>query len=362
MKVTALASAIFFGATLVGSLQAATPVPPADAPTIAAFRADCTAKAATADQAGAMAIAGTDGWLFLSKELRHLGAGPFWGEAAAKVSHADKPEWADPLPVILDFKAQLDSAGIQLILVPVPPKAVIYPDQLGAAAKIPATARLDAAHQAFYALLREQGVTVLDLTDEFLAARAQGKDADQLFCKTDTHWSPAACALAAKRLAELIGPKLGPAPATNPFKATAQPVAFVGDLEKALRAESGAQEQLPAQLVAPTGADPKVTATVDKASPVLLLGDSHCLVFHAGDDMLARDMGLADQLAFALGMPVDLLGVRGSGATPARMNLLQRTRGNPQYLAGKKVVVWCFTAREFTESQGWRKVPVVKQP
>jgi hypothetical protein len=94
---------------------------------------------------------------------------------------------------------------------------------------------------------------------------------------------------------------------------------------------------------------------------VVLLGDSHTLVFHAGDDMHARGAGLPDQLAVELGTPVDLIGVRGSGATPARVNLLRRARANPDSLPKKKVIVWCFTAREFTESQGWSKVPIVKE-
>jgi alginate O-acetyltransferase complex protein AlgJ len=51
--------------------------------------------------------------------------------------------------------------------------------------------------------------------------------------------------------------------------------------------------------------------------------------------------------------------VRGSGATPARTTLMRRVRSNPNYLKGKKLVIWCFSAREFTESSGWQKVPVV---
>jgi len=42
--------------------------------------------------------------------------------------------------------------------------------------------------------------------------------------------------------------------------------------------------------------------------------------------------------------------------TPARINLLRRGDN----LAGKKLVIWCFTVREFTEGQGWKKVPVVR--
>jgi alginate O-acetyltransferase complex protein AlgJ len=93
-----------------------------------------------------------------------------------------------------------------------------------------------------------------------------------------------------------------------------------------------------------------------RESPIVLLGDSHTLVFHAGEDMHGTGAGLADQLALELGFPVDVVGVRGSGATPARINLLRRKDN----LAGKKLVIWCFSAREFTEATGgWRLVPVI---
>ena len=73
--------------------------------------------------------------------------------------------------------------------------------------------------------------------------------------------------------------------------------------------------------------------------------------------MHARGAGLPDQLALELGFAVDLVGVRGSGATPARINLARRKDG----LAGKKLVVWTFGARELSEAaQGWAKVPVVR--
>ncbi len=74
--------------------------------------------------------------------------------------------------------------------------------------------------------------------------------------------------------------------------------------------------------------------------------------------MHAEGAGLADQLALELGFAVDLVGVRGSGATAARINLLRRAQATPEYWANKKMVIWVFSAREFTESDGWRKVPV----
>ena len=115
-----------------------------------------------------------------TEDLGVLAAGTFWGEAAAKVSKAAKAEQADPLPAILDFKAQLERAGIELLVVPVPPKVVVYPDKtaagIGENAGEPPP-RLDTAHQEFYRLLKEKGVTVLDLTDELMAHRL---DAAQL--------------------------------------------------------------------------------------------------------------------------------------------------------------------------------------
>jgi len=68
-----------------------------------------------------------------------------------------------------------------------------------------------------------------------------------------------------------------------------------------------------------------------------------------------------DQLALQLGFAPDLIGTSGSGATPVRLTLYRRSVKDPGYLAKKKLVVWCFAAREFSEAaEGWAKVPVAK--
>lgn len=322
------------------------------------FRDVCAKKAADAGKS--MAVAGADDWLFLNNELRHLGVGPFWGENAAKVSKA-KGKDADPIPAILDFKKQLDAQGIELILAPVPPKAVIYPDKISDAVKVPADgkapARLDSAHQEFYKLLRDQGVNVLDLTDDFLANRMT--DDGPMYCRQDTHWSGLACNHAAKRIAEMIRKMdwYGDVKRTE-FKQEVVSATIAGDLWNSLE-ESKRPEKETLKLRKIT-TDGSALVKPDPASPVILLGDSHNLIFQAGGDMLASGSGLADQLAYELGLAVDLLAVRGSGATPARINLY-RAASKPDYLSKKKVVVWCFTAREFTESQGWRIVPLTKK-
>ena len=146
-----------------------------------------------------MTIPGVDGWLFLDKELRHLSAPKFWSDLPE--SEADSN---NPLPAILDFKAQLDKAGVDLLLVPVPTKAAIYPDKLMAGNPVPPQVPADLVKndRDFYKLLESRGVKVLDLTETFLDAR--NAESPDLYCKTDTHWAPPGIQLAAKKIAGLI--------------------------------------------------------------------------------------------------------------------------------------------------------------
>jgi hypothetical protein len=58
---------------------------------------------------------------------------------------------------------------------------------------------------------------------------------------------------------------------------------------------------------------------------------------------------------------VDRIGVRGSGATPSRIKLYQRSRKKPDFLKNKKTVIWCLSARELTGPGGWRKIPIAKK-
>ena len=324
----------------------------------APFAEFASEKAAEAEQLKTTVVKGEDGWLFFAPELRSLGIGEFWGQKAAQVSKAADLAYADPLPAILDFNRQLKEASIRLIVVPAPAKAAVYPDKLSAQfpfkkekeADSAPMERFDANAARFYELLRENGVEVLDLTPVFWKARVEAKPTDPpLYCLQDTHWSGRACELAAQAIAKAVGePSWLAQVEKRAYEAQERETQIEGDLWKALGGASIPKETLRLK---------HVNAGVWRESPVLLLGDSHCLVFHDGGDMHAKGAGLADHLAARLGFPVDLLGVRGSGATPSRIALFRR-RDN---LKGKRVAVWCFSVREFTESaQGWRKVPVIR--
>jgi alginate O-acetyltransferase complex protein AlgJ len=341
----------FLLAVLAGALLAETPLSEAQQK----FAAELASTVANLEKKNAAAGAGVDGWLFFGGELRLLSLGRFWGDDAAKVSRAHKPELKDPVPAILDFQQQLKARGIELVVVPVPPKAAIYPEKIVPGFDVRTADPAPVLHR-FYEELRGAGIDVLDLSALFIQNRDHARGA--VFCKTDSHWSGIGCVLAAQAIADKVRSKL-PQPATPmEYMSDWKEVHVSGDLDGLMSRETHkpGPERIAVQSVSEKGNGAAIEP--DANSPLLLLGDSHTLVYH---DFLAERAGLLDQLALQLGFAPDLIGTRGSGATPVRINLYRRSVKDAGYLAKKKVVVWCFAAREFTEAtEGWAKAPVAK--
>jgi alginate O-acetyltransferase complex protein AlgJ len=274
------------------------------------------------------AIEGVDGWRFLPAEIKHLLAG----------DPSQDPK--KPLEAIADFHEQLKLLGVRLIIVPVPAKAAIHPEFLDSRLE----RGVSLSEGGFFEALRAKGVEILDLVPEFADAKGEGP----LYCARDTHWNSTAIAITAQKLAKTLQ---GILPKSLAFDTREDTLEIQGDL-------GGNKEKVKLRFVRPPGETKRVEP--DRASPVLVLGDSHVLVFHDGGDMHAAGAGLPDQLAFELGAPVDVLGVRGSGATSARVSLARRARTDPNYLARKRVIIWCFGARELTQADAWKMVPLSK--
>ena len=316
------------------------------------FINDLAAKSRSAQSENAAVIPGVDGWFFLSSDIRFLSVGQFWGADAAKVSRAHKPESADPIPAIVDFHDQLKRRGIELLLMPVPPKAAIYPEKI--VPEVDLHGETAAPYLArFYDELRKREIDIVDLSPVFLQNRAS--EHGPVFCKTDTHWSGLGCVLAAQTIKDKIHEKLAVQPQKN-YAAEWKETTIKGDLGDLAGVSMKKPE--PEKIAIRTISDKETGAAInpDPNSPLLIIGDSHTLVFH---DFLAEKSGLLDQIAYETGFAPDLIGTRGSGSTSVRISLYRRARKDPGYLAKKKMIVWCFAAREFTESdQGWDKVPV----
>jgi len=319
------------------------------------FAAELAKTVQNLEQNKTAAVAGSDGWLFFGGELRLLSLGRFWGSEAGKVSRAHKADLADPIPAIVDFQQQLKARGIELLVVPVPPKASVYPEKIVSGFDVRTKDPAPVLHQ-FYSELRAAGIDVLDLSPLFIQKRDDGRGA--VFCKTDSHWSGVGCVLAAEAIAEKIRPKLSNSAVANEYAAEWKEEQISGDLDGLLAKDGNkpGPEKISIQVVSRKSNGAAVEP--DANSPLLLLGDSHTLVYH---EFLAERAGLLDQLALQLGFAPDLIGTRGSGATPVRINLYRHSAKDAGYLAKKKVIVWCFAAREFTEAtEGWAKVPIAK--
>ena len=308
---------------------------------LGSFASDVAEMAATELAAvvpGTIVRKSENGWLYSKNELEHLAKGQLAGGGAAQASVCKKAANADPVEALADFSAALKAEGIRLIVVPVPPKAAIQP--------WPGLAAGDAMTYltVFYDELRGRGIEVLDLAPALLAGRDEN-----VYCRTDAHWSPAGIRLAADAVAAAVGIS-----GDGEYAVTPDAVEISGDLATSL--DKTAPESEPVTLE-------KVSGKVfDDASPVLVIGDSHTLIFSTGGDMLAENAGFCEQLAARLKMPVERIGVKGSAATAVRVNLYRKAAKDPAWLKGKKVVVYCFSCREFTEAvSGWAKVPILKK-
>lgn len=274
-------------------------------------------------------IEGSDGWRFLPAEKVF----------ADKLMAPDLATAVAPaVEAVADFQRQLQAEDIALLVVPVPPKIVMAPDAAGVSAED--AAKMRAGWEEILAGLRSRGVKVLDLANRYAAAPGD------FYCRRDTHWSGRGIGAAADGIEAWLAEAAGLKPAASP-------------------AGSWKKQEIKGDL----GGDAETTdlwfaagppASDQRAHPLVLLGDSHVLVFHSGGDLHATGAGLPDRLGASLGSSPDVLGVRGSGATSSRIALARRVRADDAYLDGKKAVVWCFAGREFTESDGWKKVPLRK--
>ena len=89
-----------------------------------------------------------------------------------------------------------------------------------------------------------------------------------------------------------------------------------------------------------------------ETADVLLLGDSFTNIYSLASMGWGDSAGLAEQLSYALGRPLDRIVQNDDGAFATRA-LLQRA--GPERLAGKRVVIWQFAARELM-SGDWKVI------
>jgi hypothetical protein len=291
------------------------------------------------DQLG---FAGKDGWLFFRGEIDYLNGGDLAVQAKDK----------NPLPAIKEFKSFLDNRNISLLFCVVPNKADVYFEKLPVDAPKDPAAIINPYGRKFLADLQKNGIEVIDLLPDFLAAkRDDSKNKEALFQKHDTHWTLRGLQLAAQRIAGRIRHYawfggLGKKPVAYSLRDTL--CSRLGDIVE--RMPQGERPAYPADLIAAQQVR-NPDGTLYKASnpdaPVMLIGDSFTGVFELID---CKAAGVGSHIAAATGIPVDIITSWGGG--PLVRDKMLRARKN--YLAKKMLVVYLMVARDlYNYSQNW---------
>jgi alginate O-acetyltransferase complex protein AlgJ len=300
-------------------------------------------------------VVGHDGWFLHWGEIRYLKAGSYIGESALQANHQVPPEYADPVPAIVDFHNQLKDRGVDLFLVPVPVRPTVYPESVLGLEAFAGRQSIPNLHRPLQELLQAvqaSGVRVVDLTPLLLEKR-EHPNKGSVFCRSDTHWTPYGITLGAQVLAAEI--KQMPWYESVPKKKYRQ--RWTTKLHNGITFQD--YSQVTGEVLEPEPLRMRSIKRETKKgkrnfglhhpeSPVIVIGDSNATKWSQ------QRSGLPHILAFELGFRVDVLAVPGGGANKTRLNLIRKIRAEPEYFDGKRVVIWCFSARAFTNTpDGW---------
>jgi len=285
---------------------------------------------------------GRDGALFYRPDVDFITGPPFLAARQLHNRSVLQGTQPDPVKAIVNFRDQLAARGIDFIALPVPVKPSIDGEMLSprAGAGHPLE---NASFAEFKARLEKAGVRIFDPTNALMERKAAGNGAP-LYLESDTHWRPDTMEFVAERLAALINP---PDKTTGSIQITDQEITGFGDIEKMLLLPASQKIYRPETVHIRQIAIGNELWRASKDGDILLLGDSFANIFSLSALGWGEAAGLAEHLSRALGgRPLDCI-LRNSDAAFATREILSHelARGRDR-LAGKKLVVWEFAARE----------------
>lgn len=342
---------------------------------------------------GAQVVRGVNGWLFYRPDVRYL-VEPDRMEPASREGWWRVPgdggrRSGSVVRAIVRFRDQLRERGIELMVVPVPGKPSVYPDQLtrrvrrgGAMPRSPTEDLLER--------LGKEEVATVDLFAVFRSARADGPSGPttSLYLARDTHWTPAGARLAAAAVAEAARRRGWAPPGVHEFTTTTITVNRWGDVlgmgQVPGRATAAEPELVECEQVLDPRLGRMVPSPMDRPgtyqypsqpSRVLVLGDSFSRIYQmpepkslgamspetgAGQEggtqrLLPGSAGFVAHLARSLQAPVDCIVSDGGASSDVRRRLATQA----EVLEGKTLVVWEFVEREVQLGRaGWEDVPL----
>lgn len=299
-------------------------------------------------------VTGADGWLFWRPDLEAvLAPDPLVADGLER-RRRDGITDPDPLVAIDQFRADLATRGIALVVVLAPTKPELRADRLGVDVT-PTILVRSAGVASFATALASRGIALVDPTAALGGLLASGTD--EVFLRTDSHWTPGAVVLAAQQVAAQVRSLMPGLASPQPrVERLSRLLVGDGDLVRLLRLpelSSGSAET--AQVAVPTA------ARLERGGPVLLLGDSFAGIYSRPELGWGSGAGLGEQLAAELGVAVDVVTVNAGGAAGSRRRLVGEIAQDRDRLAGTRVVVWEIASRELVHGN-WSVLPLALSP
>ncbi|MBB2820020.1 UNVERIFIED_ORG: alginate O-acetyltransferase complex protein AlgJ [Rhizobium esperanzae] len=135
------------------------------------------------DEARKGLIKGSDGWFFTDEEFT-------WNRKSAGMLEKH-------LSFVGDSVNRLKSVGIEPILLLIPEKADIYHDKLGKIAASP-------SREHYYEDVRSRLLSLSVAVPDLRSALLQAREREQVFLKSDTHWTVQGAGVVARSVAQIL--------------------------------------------------------------------------------------------------------------------------------------------------------------
>lgn len=283
---------------------------------------------------------GKDGWLFHRPSFDLLTQKP------EKSSDAfSGPQ--DSIKAIAALSTALNERGIKLVIMPTWPKTSAQLEQFGATRPRNGLAMKPEWFASWSMEIKKTSAYLYDPADSIREAKATQNGIAYL--RADSHWNPVTMMTCARNLAEDLLAKNWISPGTEKSLLFERRITNEGDLARMLRLPAGWQDFTKQETtISEVRTKSKERWLPNRQSPVLLLGDSYSNIFSLKSMGWGEDAGFSEHLGANLGFPIDCILRNGDGAHATRAELSAELARGKDRLAGKKLVIWQFSATELT--------------
>jgi len=248
-------------------------------------------------------------------------------------------------------------------VVPIPPKAIIYPDKVSRGPKLPMKSRrpprLDSILKAGMDDLAARKIKVVDLTQVLIEHREDKEGT--AFPRTGNTWSPYGIKFAVKEIADAVRrSNTGGRGSVTGITAEPANLPFAGGLGTGVSGSIKPETIQTVKIGWISGDKVRSLAFNTSGGSLLLMGDENVLAWREANNppgSTGAFCSLAEQLAAELQIVPDVLSNSGDGRNSPRLRILRERTSGHGMLSSTRTVVWVFSSLDLTSSS-WQRVPL----